>query len=531
MTSDERLRAGPRGPRERVRRQVLDATRELVESGGYAAVTVDALVARSGVSKTTIYRWWDNRAEVALDMMEDGFGLPDEVGDRGSATERIAEYLAAELRYYAGPAGQILRGILADAQLRPALGITMEQRFLGPRRRGLRDLVRSGIDIGEFRADADADLMSSLLLAPLLQSLLTGEPPQSVDLPGRLVAAVAGGLATATCHPSSIRTTRAQPRAAGKSDRAVTGPAGDTVRRPGGSKARSTAVRDEVNIGQLLRVAHQAQGRAIDFEGRYGLTSAQFAVVAAVVSNPGLDQRGISDVAFLARSMLPSVVSRLVDRKLISASRSRQDGRRDHLVPTAAAVALMYEGTPQVLAGNEALLGRLPVEVRASFLEALEAVGIAARTEPPRWHRVPSPDGVRPALEIPWGLGRLLRAASQRYGRIWPESITSVTMLQWLTLLEVDTQDEVDQSALCASIHLDKATASALLSLLARRRLVVRVADDADRRRRLLHLTDEGRRQLAVVNSAVPEVNRAFLAPLDDESTKVLVHGLGLLGE
>ena len=194
VITDGKPSGRPRGPRERVRRQVLDATRELVEAGGYSAFTVDALVALSGVSKTTIYRWWDNRADVALDMMEDGFGLPAEVDDSGSAASRIVRYLAAEMAYYAGPAGMILRGILADAQHRPPLAATVERRFFGPRREGVRDLVRQGVEVGEFRADADPDLTSALLLAPLLQSLLTGQPAQTGDLPERLVTAVVGGL-------------------------------------------------------------------------------------------------------------------------------------------------------------------------------------------------------------------------------------------------------------------------------------------------------------------------------------------------
>lgn len=272
-------------------------------------------------------------------------------------------------------------------------------------------------------------------------------------------------------------------------------------------------VGSDAQIGQWLRLLQQAQSRAVDVEQFYGLTSAQFAVLAAVVSRPGCDQRAISDVTFLARTMLPAVVARLVSRQLIRASRNPRDGRRDHLIPTAAAVELMYEVAPQVVERNENLLRPLEEESRRVFLGALEAVGIAEREELPDWHRLPSPDGVRPPLDVPWGLGRLIRAAAQRYGRLWGESIPSLTMLQWLTLLALAEGDDVDQRGLGECLRLDKATASVMLSRLSERGLVDRVEDQVDRRRRLLRLTEDGRGRLTEVSAAVPAVDERFLAP------------------
>ena len=53
------LRADPRVARSRT--AVLDAATHLLVTGGPAAVTVDAVVAESGVAKSTIYRHWRSR--------------------------------------------------------------------------------------------------------------------------------------------------------------------------------------------------------------------------------------------------------------------------------------------------------------------------------------------------------------------------------------------------------------------------------------------------------------------------------------
>src|SRR5215203_4904895 len=54
----------------RSRAAVISAATELLVEAGPGAVTIDAIVARSGVAKSTIYRHWTSRDEVLLDVME-----------------------------------------------------------------------------------------------------------------------------------------------------------------------------------------------------------------------------------------------------------------------------------------------------------------------------------------------------------------------------------------------------------------------------------------------------------------------------
>ena len=55
---------------ERSKQAILDATRELLaEEGGVRALTIEAVAARSGVAKTTIYRRWRDKWELALDAV------------------------------------------------------------------------------------------------------------------------------------------------------------------------------------------------------------------------------------------------------------------------------------------------------------------------------------------------------------------------------------------------------------------------------------------------------------------------------
>jgi len=53
---------------QRTRQRVLEAADSLLLEGGPRAVTVDAVVARSGVAKTTVYRHWPSHQDLLVDL-------------------------------------------------------------------------------------------------------------------------------------------------------------------------------------------------------------------------------------------------------------------------------------------------------------------------------------------------------------------------------------------------------------------------------------------------------------------------------
>src|SRR6476619_8460525 len=54
----------------RTHEAVLRSATELLVAGGPSAVTIDAIVAHSGVAKSTIYRHWESRDDVLVDVIE-----------------------------------------------------------------------------------------------------------------------------------------------------------------------------------------------------------------------------------------------------------------------------------------------------------------------------------------------------------------------------------------------------------------------------------------------------------------------------
>jgi AcrR family transcriptional regulator len=158
----------------RSRAAVISAATELLVDAGPSAVTIDAIVARSGVAKSTIYRHWASRDEVLLDVMEvcaPDLVEPDpELGVEAGLRE-IGHRIAAMLN---DP--EWARVLPALLMLKThAHGIAdLDKRMEERQNEVLRTLIRRGVEEGLLTPDADGDEASAVLVGPLFFAQLTG---------------------------------------------------------------------------------------------------------------------------------------------------------------------------------------------------------------------------------------------------------------------------------------------------------------------------------------------------------------------
>jgi AcrR family transcriptional regulator len=83
--------ARPGGRTARTRERVLDAVASLLLEGGYDALTVDAVAARSGVHRTTVYRRWRDTGSLLADSLDAAREHPWEPPDTGSLLGDLTE--------------------------------------------------------------------------------------------------------------------------------------------------------------------------------------------------------------------------------------------------------------------------------------------------------------------------------------------------------------------------------------------------------------------------------------------------------
>ncbi|WP_284986779.1 MarR family transcriptional regulator [Arthrobacter sp. fls2-241-R2A-172] len=105
------------------------------------------------------------------------------------------------------------------------------------------------------------------------------------------------------------------------------------------------------------------------------------------------------------------------------------------------------------------------------------------------------------------GAGPLSRQLNQLYTRFWHEVMSDfdVTGPQYTALVLLVLHGPIDQGTLGGLASLDKSTAAPLLARLRDRELVAIERDSADKRRKVLCVTDRGR---AVVADMAPLVTR-----------------------
>ncbi|MEU6977357.1 MULTISPECIES: MarR family transcriptional regulator [unclassified Streptomyces] len=108
------------------------------------------------------------------------------------------------------------------------------------------------------------------------------------------------------------------------------------------------------------------------------ITSPQFGVLNALLSEPGLDQRTLGERVGLDRSTIAEVVSRLTRRGLLDKVRDPDDGRRSLLRLTEDGERTHRKLTVRTARMNQVFLAPLSPEEQAHFLSLLRRVSDAA---------------------------------------------------------------------------------------------------------------------------------------------------------
>ena len=195
---------------ERSRQAILDATRDLLaEDGDVRSLTVEAVAARSGVAKTTIYRRWRDKWELALDAvmidMLPGFADPVDVGD---TRKELITFVNAVVKIWATrPFGRAMHALVSEISTQPELALEYRERVVEPRRRQLASVIERGIRRGDLCPDTDVRFVHEFLIGPILYRLLLSGGPLDRKLGTRLVDALLEGFkpAAKTTRPPRAR--------------------------------------------------------------------------------------------------------------------------------------------------------------------------------------------------------------------------------------------------------------------------------------------------------------------------------------
>ena len=173
---------------------MLDAAAELALEGA-AGAGVDAIAARAGVSRTTVYKWWPSAAAVLLEGLLDRTHGTIESPASATTSEALHAYLARLVVLVRDtPAGALLTGLIAASVADPGVGRALVDDWLAPRRTAVVNLLAEGVRRGEVRAGLDYESVADVLFAPIYYRLLFGHQPLTDGLPTEIMAVCWPGI-------------------------------------------------------------------------------------------------------------------------------------------------------------------------------------------------------------------------------------------------------------------------------------------------------------------------------------------------
>lgn len=168
MTTQPQARAGrPRS--EKAEKAIIEATLDLIAEGlGVAELTIEAIAARAGVGKTTIYRRWANKEDLVVDALATmREPLPPLAG------ESVRDDLIALLDVVRREVGHrrarcVINVAMSEADSPKSVGKRFFKQAMEPRLMAIRRVLSRGRANGELDPDLDIDMGLALLSGALI---------------------------------------------------------------------------------------------------------------------------------------------------------------------------------------------------------------------------------------------------------------------------------------------------------------------------------------------------------------------------
>jgi AcrR family transcriptional regulator len=169
---------GAEDPRiSRTRSAVVRAATDLLVEGGPTAVTVDAIVTRSGVAKSTIYRHWTSRDGILVSVIEScAPQLPEPAPDLPVA-DALRQVLYAVADALTDPEWARVLPALLSLKHHEAGIAAANDRLEHQQDEVISTLLRRAVADGMLAGDIDPPEATAMLVGPLVFAHLTGSVP------------------------------------------------------------------------------------------------------------------------------------------------------------------------------------------------------------------------------------------------------------------------------------------------------------------------------------------------------------------
>jgi len=171
----------------RTQEAVRRAATDLLVEGGPAAVTVDAVVVRSGVAKSTIYRHWKTRDDLLVDAVQCTVPQLSAPAPDLAFEPALREVVRTFVAVFEDPEWVRVQPAVLLLKLTEE-SIACVQRDIHDQQRAIfAEIVGRGIAEGVLPDDIDLDELAAHLIGPIFFAQVNGAPPVDAAFGDRVV--------------------------------------------------------------------------------------------------------------------------------------------------------------------------------------------------------------------------------------------------------------------------------------------------------------------------------------------------------
>lgn len=171
-TTPETKQGKGRPRSEKSRKNILKATNTLLLHMSVQELSIEAIAKKAKVGKTTIYRWWPNKAAVVMDALISQPGLAAPLPTPRNNAEAITLQLEKLIRMLDLNNGDTIAQLFSEAQASTEARNIFTSNFLSPLVDALQYSLEQGIQEKEFRGSLDIKTAIDMLCGPIFFRLM-----------------------------------------------------------------------------------------------------------------------------------------------------------------------------------------------------------------------------------------------------------------------------------------------------------------------------------------------------------------------
>jgi AcrR family transcriptional regulator len=176
---------------EAIMRTTLDLGQEL----GYAKLSIEAIAARAGVGKHTVYRRWPSKGALLLDSLLSLSQSALDYPDTGDVVADLRKQICAAVDLLStAPFRPLFQAMIGEAQHDPGVASALNERFIAPQASKTVARLKSAREQGQLAPEFDLDLAMAILSGPLYFRLLITQEPLTHAYVERILDALFAGM-------------------------------------------------------------------------------------------------------------------------------------------------------------------------------------------------------------------------------------------------------------------------------------------------------------------------------------------------